>query len=405
MRKLIILSALVLLAPAVSQAKNLEDLLVEKGVITKGEAKSAAAAQTDGHTYYNEGVRMDFADAGVTTQLNTFVQTSYTYTHNPKGQPSSSSFDVNNARIILSGTALHNEFSYKLEGDFVGGANADGSKGTALRDGWIRWAPCDWVGLTLGQQKLDYSRQFKGNPWAMELPTESVASEYFNLGYQTGAYADTEWMDGQLKVGAGITNGISDGEGQNRSGKDTRVGGIVNARMDVMGTMNPWEEGDMDWTEDPALNIGTAYAFMGGYRDLAGSGVERAGTNNYTFDVNFKYVGWAFTTEYFIQQEKNATVEQAKPQGFFAQLGYMLEPHTWEIAGRAGYTDCDNGNGRGICSGVDRINEAGASVNYFWWKHHAKAQLGYVFQGLNPVDSSAENQNTSKWILELTSYL
>ena len=82
MRKLIILSALVLLAPALSQAKNLEDLLVEKGVITKGEAKSAAAAQTDGHTYYNEGVRMDFADAGVTSRLNTFVQTSFTYYDN-----------------------------------------------------------------------------------------------------------------------------------------------------------------------------------------------------------------------------------------------------------------------------------------------------------------------------------
>ena len=404
MRKLIILSALVLLAPALSQAKNLEDLLVEKGVITKGEAKSAAAAQTDGHTYYNEGVRMDFADAGVTSRLNTFVQTSFTYYDNAKDTPNVTSFDVNNARIILSGSALHNEFSYKLEGDFVGGSNADGSNSAELKDGWIAWSACDWVSLTLGQQKLAYSRQFKGEPWALQFPTQSVASNFFNLGYQTGAFADTDWMDGRLKIGAAITNGLSDGEGQNLSGDDTRVGGMLNARMDVMGTMNPMQEGDMDWTEDPALNVGVAYAHMSGNRDL-GAGVERAGTNNTNVDVNFKYVGWGFAAEYYISNQDNDVSEESKPQGFYAQLGYMLEPHTWEVAARYGYTDCDDGTAGGICSGMDNVNEAAVGVNYFWWKHHAKAQFAYVYQNQDVAGAGGDDLNNNKWILELTSYM
>jgi hypothetical protein len=295
-----------------------------------------------------------------------------------------------------------------LEGDFVGGTAGDGSKGTDLRDGWIRWEPCDWVGLTLGQQKMAFSRQFKGDPWAKQIPVDSTASTYFNLGYQDGAWADTDWMDGRLKLGAGITNGTSDGEGQNRSGNDTRVGGIVNVRMDVLGTMNPMQEGDMDWTEDPALNLGAAYAHMSGNNNL-GNGVERAGTNDFNVDVNFKYVGWGFNAEYFVLNQDNAVSAEAKPQGFYAQVGYMLEPHTWEVAVRGGYTDCDNGkapNVNGVtCAGNDQVSDAAASVNYFWWKHHAKAQFAYVYANQNPVASSASDISSSKWILELTSYL
>ena len=42
MRKLTVLAALLLLVPTVSQAKSLEDLLVEKGVITKSEARGSS---------------------------------------------------------------------------------------------------------------------------------------------------------------------------------------------------------------------------------------------------------------------------------------------------------------------------------------------------------------------------
>jgi hypothetical protein len=240
----------------------------------------------------------------------------------------------------------------------------------------------------------------------LQFPTQSVASEYFNLGYQTGAFADTDWMDGRLKIGAYITNGLSDGEGQNRSGNDTRVGGGLNARMDVMGTMNPMEEGDMDWTEDPALNIGVSYNHMSGNRTLDPSvGVERAGLNSTNVDLNFKYVGWGVNAEYYVANQDNDVSEEAKPQGGYVQLGYMLEPHTWEVVGRYGYTDCDNGFAGGICEGMDNVNEAGFGVNYFWWKHHAKAQFAYLFGNQDLAGPNGDDLNYNKWILQLTSYL
>lgn len=77
MRKLSVLAAALLVAPAVSQAATLEDLLVEKGVITKAEA--AAAGGASGKVYYNGGTRFDFPDSGFTMKVNLTLQERYTF--------------------------------------------------------------------------------------------------------------------------------------------------------------------------------------------------------------------------------------------------------------------------------------------------------------------------------------
>ena len=72
MRKLAIIAVLALLAPALCQAATLEELLVEKGVITQSEARGATS---DGaKAYYKGGTRLEFPDAGFTTKIkNVFL--------------------------------------------------------------------------------------------------------------------------------------------------------------------------------------------------------------------------------------------------------------------------------------------------------------------------------------------
>ena len=60
MRKLTIIAALLLLIPSIAQAKSLEDLLVEKGVITKSEARGAHH-EMGSKVYWQGGSRIDFA--------------------------------------------------------------------------------------------------------------------------------------------------------------------------------------------------------------------------------------------------------------------------------------------------------------------------------------------------------
>ena len=399
MRKASILAALLLLAPAVSQAKTLEDLLVEKGVISKGEAKEAAGAPAK--VYYNGGTRFDFADAGVTAQVNTMIITRYTYRDGDEdfADTNSSSFDVNQARIKVSGSALHEEFNYAVNGDFVG-TSTDGTKSASLKDAWIQWNGCDWFQARMGQFKTGTSRQYNTDDYQLQFADRTIVSDNFDLGRQAGLRGSASAMDGALDLSAGIYNGESNGEGTNRSGVDTDHTGIVTARWNAMGKMNAMSEGDVDWTDDAAVNVGASYAASSYTAD------QDYDTNTITVDANLKTQGFSLHGEYFVADVEPDVGDSVTPQGFYVQAGYFLKPKTLEIAARYGLLDCDDGQAvRGECAaGVDQVNQASASINYYWWKHNVKAQFGYdnVSKDFSEGDT---NQSTNRWMLQLVSYL
>lgn len=410
MRKASILAALLLLAtPALSHAKTLEDLLVEKGVISKGEA-ATATSNAPAKVYYNGGTRIDFADAGFTSQINTLIQTRYTFYDGDEdvGDHNVSSFDVRRAKLYISGNALHEEFSYMVNANFVGDSSGD-AKSPQLEDAWLRWNGCDWFSAQLGQWKTGVSRQFVAGDEKLQFVERTVVSDYFSLGRQAGASVNGKLMDGALTWGAAVYNGESDGEGINRSGVDTKHTGILNARWNVMGTQDPYVEGDVDWSDAPALNVGAAYGHAD-FNRTTGTGttafVNDTGADIVNIDANFKYQGLSLSGEYYVANVNPDVGEDQSPQGFYVQAGYFLKPKTLEIAARYGLIDCDNGNAGGACSaqGLDSISEASASINYFWWKNQLKAQFGYDLISKD-VLSTDDNSNTSRWILQLSAYL
>lgn len=404
MRKVTVLASLLLLAPAVSQAKTLDELLVEKGVITKAEAQSASGGAAS-KTYWKDGTRFDFPDVGFTSKVNTLIMTRYTFTDNDEeaSAENTSSFDVEKARIIISGSAVHEEFNYYLAGDFVGASDSDGTKTADLRDAWLQWNACDWASLRMGQYKTQLSRQFNNADHALQFADRSGASDFFSLGRAQGLTGYVKSSDGAWAASAGIFNGISDGEGINSGGVDTEHTGIVSVRWNPMGQMNAFEEGDVDWTEDAAVSLGATYAASSGTQASAGGDVDQ---HNIAVDVNFKWNGWSAHGEYFIEnyEPDAAGSDDVEPQGFYAQIGYFLDPKTWEIAGRYGLIDCDDGAvTRGICSGNDKVNEVTVGLNYFWWRHSLKAQLNFVH--LNErVLGDGDDINTNKWIFQLSSF-
>lgn len=401
MRKILFLAAILLLAPAVSQAKTLEELLVEKGVITKGEGHAASDSGPGKVSYSDHGTRMDFA-SGFTTGFNVYALETYTYTDNDEdsGASNTSSFDVEKARIYMWGTALNQEFSYLINGDFAAtDASADGST-AALQDAWVKWHACDTGWVRMGQFKTAVSRQFNNADHKQQFVHRTLVSDYFDLGRQNGLDSSWSFADGQFTLGAGIFNGSSAGEGQNLPGTDTKHTGVVNVRWNAMGTMDSYSEGDAEWTEDPALSIGAAYAY--------GDTAENVTTDSVSVDANFKYMGWGLHAELFNEVvDADDGSEKYEPTGFYAQLGYFLEPKTIEAAVGYSYLDCDDGDktSDSVCAGNDNVNEVKVGVNYLWSGHNLKAQLNYVLRNTDTAGADGDDINTNFWILGVTQYL
>jgi len=442
MRKAGILAALLLLAPSISQAKTLEELLVEKGVITKGEAAKTSMSTSPAKVYYNEGTRIEFPDAGFALKINTLIQTRYTWTNTEEWAPrrpgnspatfngvngtrvDTSSFDVHRARLIVSGSALHNEFLYRLEADFVGTANeeqgfrqgiegrydqVDGRKEPNLKDAYLVWQPCEGFGTQMGQFRTFNSRQFNTDPGKLQFADRSIVSGYHTLGRSQGLAQHASFMDGKLSASAAIFNGVSDGEGFNRTGVDTDHTGMVAVRVNPTGKMDAFEEGDVNYSEDFATSIGGSWGYSEAHNNVGIGRQEDTVITHASLDANAKFRGVSVHLEAFREDGETEHSDNLDYDtlGGYGQVGFFLMPRTLEVAGRYGYLDCDNGRAPGICSGLDGVNEIGGTINYYWWKHAMKAQLGYYFYNEDLQTRAANGEsdiNTEKWMFQVSSY-
>lgn len=409
MHKRILIAGLLALVPSLSEAKTLEDLLVEKGIVTKAEASAGTNAATT-KVYYNHGTRMEFPDNGFTAQINTMAQSRYTFTDNDEdsGLRNTSSFDIVRARIIVSGTALHNEFSYFIQPDFV--SNGDGSsKSPELLDAYITWHACDWMDVRMGQSKVNYDRQFNVHDAKLQFPDRSVASDFFNPGRQSGVGATGNWLDGKLWATAAMYNGYSDGEGINRRGVDTNHAAALSVRWNALGNMDSYSEGDVEWSDDAAVSLGGSYLYSDSNNDLGDGALTDVDTNAISVDVNFKGWGWSAHSELYYQSidPDVSGSEEIEPIGFYVQGGYFLNPKKLEIAARYSYVDCDDGKADGQCAGNDKLNGVSVSLNYHWWAHHLKAQLAYELLNEDTASDGSEGDdlNTNRWILQISGYL
>lgn len=388
MRKLSLLVTALLLLPAVSQAETLDELLVEKGVIAKGNHDGSDGAGAS-KVYYSGGTKFEFPDTGFTSKINVQLQPRYEYTDNETGSENTSSFRTRRARLQVSGTALNKEFDYKLQVDFVGDSRDDGTSGSELLDAYITWHACDWAWVRLGQFKTAISRQFNNSSTSLQFADRSFTSEYYDFDRQNGAAAGGEWEG--VTWTAQITNGDSTGEGRNAPGVDTKHAGFLRVGY-ASDNMNVLEEGDVQGTEDHAWGVGFAY---GHSADEVG-GPDTLESDVISADLSYKYQGLSFAGEYYhASADDNGSID-ISDDGFYAQVGYFLMPSEFEVAARYSLVSYDES------FALDQTSETSVSLNYYWWAHSLKAQIGYVHQTDDP--NSGEDVDTNRWLLQLSSW-
>lgn len=389
------LSLCIVALPGAAQAGSLEELLVQKGVISRSEA-AAATASTAAKVYYKNGTRVDFADTGSTFGINTFIQTRYGFTDHEEGE-NTSSFKVNRARLIASGSALNKEFEYYLQGEFAGAS-------ASLKDAYLKWNIDKDLALRMGQYKTPISRQFVTSDYAIQFADRSLASDYFDLDRNQGLEA-TFSATPDLKLGAAIFNGLSTGEGINKTGVDTKHTGAVFFRADLAGKMDPFKEGDLDVTEGMAVNVGGAYAYSDFQATATGAPSVQHDGHSVSLDANLKSEGMSVHSEFFWAKDEPEGADSASPLGGYVQGGYLLADRKTELAARYSLVSCDDGAAAGDCSGLDQIQEVTLGLNYHFSAHNLKAQFNYVYTNKNPTESDLSDENDNRLVVQLSAYL
>lgn len=401
-----------LLIPAIAQAKTLDELLVEKGIVTKCEA-DAVSSTTPGKISWNDGTRFDFPRDGLSTTITTELHERYVFTDvdEDSGERNRSSFDTKIARVLVEGSVLDDEFSYVLRGNFVGTQDENGAASPFLDDAYIQWKGCECSSVTMGQFKTGFSRQFNSDDNTMQFADRSVISDFFTFDRNQGLGGTYKFADGKVQVGAAIFNGDSSGEGQNRPGVDTKHSGFLNLRVNPLGKMNPFVEGDIEQSEDLALSFGAAYAYAKAERGILSDDSSHpeildatVDTSAIDIDANLKYRGASVHAEYFFSSADPDSGEKIKPSGFYVQGGYFVAPET-EIAARYGFIDCDDGAAGGVCAEKDNVNEVTAGLNYYFMKHNLKAQVNYVFQNVDGSGADGDDVNTNKWVFQVSALM
>jgi phosphate-selective porin OprO and OprP len=372
MRKISLLTvAGLLLMPAVSEAKPLNELLADKGVL--------ASTGTPGQAYYRGGTRLDFG-SDFDMKLNLQVQSRYRYVDfddsTETGRPDTSGFNMRRVRLILSGSMLDQTWSYKVNNDFVGGSNDDGSRSSDLLDAWLQWNGGDWVNFRMGQYKTPLGRQFNASSAKLQLMDRSPVTDLFDLGRQNGAML--HGGDGVAQYALGLFNGESDGEGRNLGPVDNRMQGVgmVSLSSDNYGSRG--HEGDIDMTDGLAWTLGGAVGFGQGT-----SALGKFDKTDLNADIGLRCGGMSLQSEVYWSEidfdDGMALGATGKRDdiGYYVQLGYQFVEE-WEAAGRFSYIKLDKD-----VDPVKDMQEYNVGLNYYINGHNLKVQTGVSWTDTN----------------------
>lgn len=382
MRKLSLIAAASLLIPVAAQAKPLNELLLDKGVLGASDVKKDAGP---GRLTYDDGVKLEFPSAGAKWNLNVRMQQVYSY-YDYEGLPDRHSFDARNVRLDLGGSIMNDEFSWKLTNDFTKDTDSY-SSGSKLQDAYIDWHACPECNIRAGQWATPFGRQWMDDNQNLQFIDRSIATDFFSMGRQEGFGYYGSIGDSYFHQLA-LFNGNSTGEGLNTGGVDNRLLVVYNGALDLIGHYDRSYEGDPGNT-DGSLGLGFS-AFYGDANATATSG-QTIVSDTYdqygvALDLGYRGEGASFQIEGFYKgwSFDNATFngdDSADFFGLYVQGGYFFVPQEWEIAARFGWIDLDDDVSQFISSNTGVANytdayELNFVLSYYLNGHNLKIMTG-----------------------------
>jgi len=394
-------------------ARELQEILRDKGVITYDEMKEATKSSGALVSYKEgKGFSLQSGDGRFETQIGGRVQVRYTlvdvdgdFTNAPGGIEDSQSIDITRARLWLQGRLYFPGLTYMAQID-VAGAGGD-----IIRDMYLDYLPNPWLGVRAGQFKVPYARQEMTSSGRQLFVDRSLATNAMRLERQLGAMLYGTQFEQKLEYYAGAFNG----NGRNRTNTDVNFAYATRVAYNPFGPM-PYEESDVTFSDKPLAAIGGGYIYNKVRGDeistaatinpddptkiIAGGTVSqqapilrtvqpffrnvqnlrRVGVNFNQFGVDgaFRWKGFSGAAEYFFAAIDSNRVETAAPfgadpgsfnaKGWYAQAGYFILPKRFEAAFRWSELDPNDD--------VEHVDqrEIRGGLNYYFWGHNLKLQ-------------------------------
>jgi len=369
------------------EAKNLEEILKEKGVITAEEYEAAMKERNLVAYKPGKGLTAATADGNYKLQIGGYAQLIYRYTdYDSNAADDKSDFDIRRFKLQLQGNVYSKNFGYKFQGDI--------SSGFVTEDAYINYKFGAPLTVQVGQFKPPQARQELTGAGKQLFPERSLANDTFNLGRDQGIQAAGSCAAKLVEYRLGLFNG----NGPNKGNPDNRH--MVSGRLDL----NPLGEVKFDeagWTSDkPLVNVGGSFAWnkvggndVGSNFDKDNDVMEKAlGLDKltaatftaaygseltwllWTANVNATWMGASLAAEYYDLNADPDRGDDWDADGYYVQAGYQVIPKTVEVAARYSAIKSDDAN---ASAKFDQA-QTQFGVNYYFDKHNLKLQADYT---------------------------
>ena len=348
-----------------ASARSLEDVLKEKGVITEDDYKEIAKSSPVKYKP-GEGFSFSSSDGKFNGSIGGMLQLRYTLMDldsinntATKQAQDSSKFELKRVKLAFNGDAYTKDLTYKLSLNFANIAGGAISNGGLLEETWMNYRVLDEVQFRFGQDKVQFGRQYLAPSTALQFVDQSVVTNAFIPGYDTGFMVHGKVAGGLFNYSVAALGGV--GQDTYRTTNDNAFAGRIT--VNPLGDMK-YSEPDLDNSEKPLLSIGANFfrdtIYMGETNNLGftkttgwygiGSPLmitaqkfaagEALDFNTYGVDAAFKWQGLSVTGEYFAgEAEGQSSGHKLRAEGAYAQAGYFVVPKKIELAYRLSYLD------------------------------------------------------------------
>ena len=374
--------------------------IVEAEVAEQMESSSPVIASRS-----SNGFRLETRDGNWQTNFQLRAQMRFTtpYRSDPRQVSSfesedQSNFEARRLRMKVGGHGRRPWLRYYTEVDMQPSRDVDdGSASASARviDYRIDIAKWDWLGLRLGQWKVDLNRERVDSSGRQQFVERSIANRVFTMDRQLGVQLRGHLFQetaADLRYFAGVFNG--EGRGVNNTDADL----LYTARLqwNFMGRDLAFRQTDVEFTEEPIGSLAIAgFSNTGSCTRWSSSGcgnldgfASPGSASPGQFEIKqvvqeyaFKYRGCSTQQEFHRKTiTDNAYGSTHVLPGGYAQAGYFLHnvlravPAPLEVGMRYAYVNEPNASNRIFEN--DR-REVTVGVNWFIDGHDSKVTLDF----------------------------
>jgi len=358
-----ILAALAIVQNA--DAKSLEEILKEKGVITEADYKEVSKNKPLDYKL-GKGFTFTSADEKFQLTLGGRMQYRYTFYDHDGDTADYSRFEAKRIRLITQGYAFTKDLTYKMEIDPVQLASSPSNGG--LTDCFINYKVMNELQLLFGQTKVKYAYSNIQSDGALMFVDRVPWIGSFAPGYELGAFVHGKLAGGIVDYALSGTNG----DGQTTAGSTNHNAFAARVGFSPLGAMAN-DEPDLAISKKPLFTVGANYFYNNLNADENKSSYGKAWNGykdlqNFGFDAHFKWLGLALQGEALFAQGDNKTTDAGKrAMGWYTQLGYNITP---KIGVAVRYSQYDKDRAK---SGDLQTEQLGA-ISYYFDKHNLKVQ-------------------------------